>query len=191
MSIKKQLLQEAARLVYEEGITDFQLAKKKAMENSPIARADIPGNDELFQAIKNYAENVASEDNQALLKTQQQIALEAMQFFADYEPAVTDYLAAGIASPHLPISLHLFAPSPEEVIFFLEQENMPYRLFDARLNTGKDYEIFMGIRFFVDDTELELVVFSLDDKRKVVQSSVTGEKVKRLSFSKFNKQLAR
>jgi hypothetical protein len=187
MSIKKQLLQDIARFVYEEGITDFQLAKKKVMENSPIARADIPGNDDVFQAIKAYAENVAREDNQRLLQTQRHIALEAMQFFAEYEPVVTDYLAAGVASPHLPINMHLFASSPEEVIFFLEQENIPYRLFDARLNTGKDFETFMGIRFFVDDTELELIVFSLDDKRKFVQSSVTGEKVKRLNKDKFNR----
>jgi hypothetical protein len=186
MSIKKQRLQAIAQLVYDEGVTDFQLAKKKAMETFPIARTDIPGNDELFQAIKEYADTVATEANQALLKIHQQIALEAMQFFADYEPAVTDYLAAGIASPHLPITLHLFASSPEEVIFFLEQNNMPYRLFDARLLTGKDYEIFMGVRFLVDDTEVELVVFSLDDKRKTVLSSVTGERFKRLNIKKFN-----
>lgn len=183
----KELLILAARFIYEEAYLDFAQVKRKAAKQLGASDAFLPSNEELFQAIKTYVATHHLQHNRKYWLKHYEIANEAMQFLQEYECTVSEFMAEGIANQHLPITLHVFASTPEELILFMEQQNMPCDIHDVRLRFANTWEYKTGIRFFVDETPLEIIVFSHDEKRNVPQGQYTGKPAKRLNKKKFDK----
>ena len=135
---KQQIAVSAASLIYEEG-HDYHSAKQKA--SLGFSEYDIPKNVEIHAELINYANTVAREENTKNLVLQQQIAIEAMQFLSDYEPCIVGQLTEGIASPHAIITLHLFASTHEDVMFFLDTQTIPYEMDEVTKNGKWFYAI--------------------------------------------------
>ena len=185
---KQQIATDAARLIYEDG-HDYYSAKQKA--SLGFFDADIPSNLEVHVALLHYSQTIAPEENSRQLKVQRKIALEAMAFLADFDALLTGQLLDDIASPHCCITLHLFASTHEEVMFFLDNKEIPYETDEAILKVGKGYTQYPCIRFFVDNTKLELVIFPNEQGHKVPPtSSITEKAMKRVSIHKFRKFIA-
>ena len=187
-STKQQIAADAARLIYEDG-HDYYSAKQKA--SLGFLDADIPSNSEIHTALVYYSQTIAPEENSRQLKIQRKIALEAMEFLADFDTLLTGQLLDDIACPHCCITLHLFVSTHEEVMFFLDDKEIPYETDEAILKVGKGYTQYPCISFFVDNTKLELVIFPNERGHKVPPtSSITEKAMKRISIHKFRKLIA-
>lgn len=183
----KELLGLAARLVYQEAYLDFSHVKRKAAKQIGVSDAFLPSHDELFQAIQTYVTTDCFEHNRAYWLKHYEIANEAMVFLKAYEPVVSEFMAEGLANQHLPITLHVFASAPEELILFLEHQGVPCDIHDVRLKLDTVFEYRTEARFFVDDVPFELLVFSQDEKRRVPHGKYTGKPVRRLNEKRFDK----
>ena len=184
---KQQIASDAASLIYENGY-DYYSAKQKSC--SGFINSDTPSNAEIHEALLDYVKNIAPEENQSQLKIQRKIALEAMTFLADYEPLLTGLLLDNIASPHIAITLHLFASTHEEVMFFLSNKEIPYETEEATLKIAKGYTQYPCISFFVDDTKLELIIFPNErGHRQPPVSAVTDKAMKRVTIKNFKNTL--
>lgn len=180
---KQQIASAAASLIYEEGY-DYEIAKHKA--SSSFACTKMPKNSEVYAELLNYVKTTALEKNQQLFLIQKQIALEAMQFLNDYRPLIVGQLLDGIAAPYTAIKLHLFASTHEEVIFFLEQKKISYETHELTLKMGKHYIQYPSLSFFVDKTQLELIIFPDDRQHKIAPiSPINNKPMKRITAKKF------
>ena len=113
--------QETARIIVNQGIRDFGLAKKKAAERLGLRdRGSLPGNAEIEQAVSEHLQLFAGDSHPDLLQTMRQAALSAMEMLAPFTPRLVGPVLNGTADANSAVNLHVFADSAESVAHALE-----------------------------------------------------------------------
>lgn len=191
-NIRQLVADEAARLIFDEGYRDYRLAKNKAAERLGASQpGQQPGNEEIEAALYDYVSLVDPEEQQARLHQHRQIALEALDFLKEFQPYLTGSALDGTSGPHSPITLHLKANRAEDVMFFLEDQHIPFQTHERKLRAGKKQDYYPLLRFFVDNVEVELMIFP--DEGRDLHATVnpqTGKAVRRADYRKLKELLA-
>lgn len=186
--IRQLVADEAARLIYEEGFKDYRVAKLRAAEQLGLSHQNSaqPTNEQIESAIHQRIRLFDAETQPKLLEHHRQVALEAMEFLKAYNPYLTGSALEGTSSEHSAVTLLLAADSPEEVIFFLEDNQIPFQSFDRKVRFGsKQAEFFPLLRFYVDDIEVELMILPHDERFAGSPiSPITGKAMRRADRKK-------
>jgi hypothetical protein len=110
----------AARLMAEDGITDYHHAKKKAARQLGLPEhAAFPDNAEVEAELRAYRLLYQGEDHQELIAALRHTALELLDLLAAFNPYLTGSVLDGTAGEHSRIDILLFADSAKEVEIFL------------------------------------------------------------------------
>ena len=183
---RQVLAQEAARIIVEQGVEDYRLAKIKAAERLGLTdRGSLPGNREIEQAVAEYRMLFQGEDHENLLTTLRRVALSAMDFLSAYSPRLVGPVLAGTAGEHSVVNLHLFADSAEQVAFELHRAGIEYRPFERRYKSRRGQsDCFSAFAFVHDDFDIEATVFPYDGIRQAPMSPVDGRPMRRADKSK-------
>lgn len=185
LQMRQRLAQEAARVLLESGSRDFALAKRKAAEH--LAAHDtrnLPTNIEIEEALAEYQRLFRSEDQPAVLRKLREIAYEAMQFFAEFNPRLVGPVLSGTADTNTTISLHVFSDTFENVSLLLINNNIPFENQDKRLRIGQDnYDTYPAITFFAEGQQIEIVVFSKKHFGVKPISPVDGKPMQRANLT--------
>lgn len=186
--LRQLVAEEAARLIYEDGMRDYRLAKLRAADNLGVRMQGSaqPTNEDVEAAIHQRIQLFDADTQPALLRHHREVALEAMDFLQAYHPYLTGTALEGTSSPYSAVTLYLGADSVEEVMFFLEDQHIPFQIHERRTRLGsKKQEYFPLLRFYVDDVEVELMVFPQDDRFAGAPiSPITGKAMKRADRKK-------
>jgi hypothetical protein len=110
----------AARLMAEDGITDYHLAKRKAARLLGLTEhVAFPDNAEVEAELRAYRTLYQGEDHEEMLAAMRHTALELLELLADFHPYLTGSVLDGTAGEHSNIDILLFADSAKEVEIFL------------------------------------------------------------------------
>lgn len=110
----------AARLMAEDGITDYHLAKRKAARQLGLPEhTAFPDNAEVEAELRAYRSLYQGEEHQELVAALRHTALDLLDLLADFHPYLTGSVLDGTAGEHSSIDLLLFADSAKEVEIFL------------------------------------------------------------------------
>jgi len=179
--MRLRLAQEAARILLESGSHDFALAKRKAAEH--LGAQDtrmLPSNLEVEEALIEYQRLFRSDSQPQHLRKLREVALEAMQFFAEYSPRLVGPVLAGTADTNSSINLHLFADTPETISLFMLNNEIPFESHDKKFNLGNEVsDLFPCFRFLADEQKIELCVFPVSKRAPVPLSPVDGRPMQR------------
>lgn len=190
---RQLVAEEAARLIYEEGYRDYRLAKQKAatrMGASPNGKHQ-PSNEEVEIALRAYISLFADEEQLPILRQHREIAVEAMEFLQDFNPWLTGPALEGTAGPHSAVTLYLVANRAEDIIFFMEEQSMPFQTHERKVRFGKKQDYYPLLRFYADDVEVELMIFPDSTQNQGVPiSPITGRGVQRANLQKVKALLA-
>lgn len=187
--MRQQLAMEAARIMAEEGVNDYQLAKRKAAArlgatSSRNSVHSLPCNEEIQQALEEYLRLFKADSQPAILKKLRQIAVQAMRLLQQFNPRLVGSVLSGTASEHSNLNLHIFADTPKDVILFLMNARIPYesaeKLFVLMNGENASYPVQ---RFTLQGILLEVVVFDIDDIRQAPRSPVDGHPMKRATLA--------
>ncbi|HEX2197477.1 MAG TPA: UDP-N-acetylmuramate--alanine ligase, partial [Burkholderiales bacterium] len=127
----------AARLMAEDGIDDFALAKRKAAKQLGVMDAQaLPGNDEIEAELREYLALYQAEEHPQRIAELRQIALDAMRALEHFNPYLTGPVLKGIAGPYAEIELQLFPDSVKDVEIFLLDRNLSYDTREGRRYAG-------------------------------------------------------
>ena len=119
-STRASIASAAARLMAEDGITDYHLAKKKAARQLGLPEhTAFPDNAEVEAELRAYRSLYRGEDHEEMLAALRQTALEVMELLAPFNPYLTGSVLDGTAGEHSTIDILLFADSAKEVEIFL------------------------------------------------------------------------
>ncbi len=178
---RKVLAQEAARIIVEQGIEDYRVAKLKAAERLGMsARGALPGNTEIEQAVSEHLELFGGESHLDLLRVLRRAALSAMELLDPFAPRLVGPVLHGTASANSPVNLHVFADDAETVAIRLQEHAIQYRPFERRLKSRRDRsETFAAFRFMQDESPIEATVFPVDGVRQAPISPVDGKPMRR------------
>jgi hypothetical protein len=175
------LAQEAARIIVEQGIEDYRVAKLKAAERLGMsARGSLPGNTEIEKAVSEHLQLFGRESHLDLLRVLRRAALSAMELLAPFTPRLVGPVLHGTASANSPVNLHVFADNAETVAVRLQEYSIRYRPFERRLKSRRDRsETFAAFRFMQDESAIEATVFPVDGVRQAPISPVDGKPMRR------------
>jgi hypothetical protein len=179
--LRQAVADEAARIMREQGVDDYLLAKRKAADRLGVTDASIlPRNTEIEAALMAHQRLFAADRHEADLAGLRRSALEAMRLLADFQPRLVGPVLAGTASPHSEINLHLFTESPEAVSIRLEERGVPHEVLERRLRYERDRTVtYPALRFVAGRQTVDAVVFPLDGIRQAPCSPVDGKPMRR------------
>ena len=149
---RRRIAVEAARLISEQGIRDYALAKRKAAERLGIfADSALPKNAEIDEALREHQRLFDGDDQPQRLRVYREAAREALIFFARFEPRLVGAVLDGSADRHSAVCLHVFCDEPETVAQFLDEYAVPYDTDERTLRLTRDIERVCPVFTFAAD----------------------------------------
>ena len=174
-AMRARIAAAAARIMAEEGIDDFALAKRKAVRRLGAPQSEaLPGNEEIEVALREYLALYQAEEHPERITELRRIALEAMRALEHFSPYLTGPVLAGLAGPYAQIDLQLFPESSKEVELFLLDRNIAYEASDERRYTGDRVRAVAVISLTWQGVPLRLSVFDPRDERSALRTSLAG-----------------
>ena len=165
----------AARIMAEEGIDDFALAKRKAARRLGAADSEaLPANDEIEAELREYLALYQAEAHPQRIGELRRAALEAMRALERFSPYLTGPVLSGIAGPYAEIELQLFPESSKEVELFLLDRGVDYEASDERRYTGDRARAVAIISTEWQGVPLRLSVFDPRDERAAMKTTQAG-----------------
>ena len=134
-NIRLSIANKAAEIIMEEGITDYQYAKKKAVRYLDLDIVDLlPSNDEIDKALLDYRLIFKAELDIELVKTIKTEALRIMKFFESFNPYFVTQLSDGLLPKYPIIQINLFSDNMKEVEYILLNNNIPFETKDFNIS---------------------------------------------------------
>lgn len=189
---RRRLAHEAARLIAESGIHDYQLAKRKAASRLGIHDdASLPRNQEIENALREYQRLFAGPDHADLLRSRREAALQAMAFFSGFSPRLVGPVLDGTADIQSPVQLHLHSDDEEAVARFLEDQRIPAGARVRRLRMDRERNADVTVwGFIADGVDFEVAVLPRQALRQAPLSVVDEQPMARASASQLATLLA-
>ena len=192
--LRQLVAQQAARMMAEDGVSDYGYAKKKAGRQLGVVDANcLPSNAEIEEEIRLFHDIYNSDDQPEALRILRQDALATMQIFARFNPHLTGSVLDGTAGQYAETHIHLFADSAKDVEIFLLNQQIPYDSNDKsyrvrdrksgdKKTSGKYSERLKVPMFTLEGPNgfIKLSVFEFDDIRFSTKSVVSGANAERL-----------
>ncbi|KRG44989.1 hypothetical protein ARC78_04035 [Stenotrophomonas pictorum JCM 9942] len=188
-----RIAQEAARLITESGIHDFEQARRKAAERLGIHDETLlPRLADVEQAVREHQRLFGSTTQPGALRQRRESALQAMQFLHAFRPRLSGAVLTGVAGDNSPVILHLHSDDTEAVQHFLHDQHIPAeaRTWSLQLagQTGRRH--YPGWEFTADGIAFELVVLPEDALRHPPASADDGKPLPRATLAQLRQLLA-
>ena len=182
---RQMVAHEAARIIVDQGIQDFRIAKLKAADRLGLNnRGSLPGNREIQQAVSEHHQIFGRESHFDLLVSFRRTALAAMEILSPFSPRLVGPVLNGTAAVNSTINLHVFSDTPELIAMKLDENSLRWRSYERRLKSHRDHaETFAGYRFHHVDLAIEATVFPIDGMRQAPISAVDGQPMRRADSS--------
>ncbi|MDH5835586.1 hypothetical protein [Luteimonas kalidii] len=188
---RHRLAHEAARLMAEGGIRDFQQAKRKAAERLGIHDdASLPRNREIEDALREYQRLFVGDRHARELRTRREAALRALEFFSRFDPRLVGPVLDGTADARTPVSLQLYSDDADAVARFLEESGIPAEPRSRRLRLDRLREAEFPVWLFAaEDLAFELTVLPDVALRQAPLSGVDEKPMRRASATQLRQLL--
>jgi len=182
---RRAVCEEAARIMADESVRDFQLAKHKACEHLGLnhRRTPLPTNREIESAVLTRLRLFSGQSLADSLREIRRQATELMHLFAAFRPRLVGALLRGNITLDTRIELHMFAENPEDVADHLDRNNIPCQVFDKRVRfAGNRFVRIPGFRFSFGEKFVELLIFSTKQLREAPICPIEGKPMRRANL---------
>ena len=160
-SNRASIASAAARLMAEDGITDYHQAKRKAARQLGLPEhTAFPDNAEVEAELRVYRSLYQEEGHAELIAAMRHTALELLDLLAEFHPYLTGSVLDGTAGEHSKIDILLFADSAKEVEIFLLNRGIDVRHVESR---NERVEAVLLIQ--TDTVDANLVILSRQQER--------------------------
>lgn len=178
--VRSRIAHVAARLMAQDGIEDYALAKRKAARQCGAGDSrELPTNEEIDDALRDYQSLYDQGEHQARLKRLRQLALDVMRDLGQFNPHLTGSVLSGSAGKYADIDLQLFADSVKTVELYLLDRGIPYKTGQQRLYSGDDPCDVPVFTFQVGDIPIRIEVLLSHDLRRPLRRRPGGKTVER------------
>jgi hypothetical protein len=182
--MRARIAAAAARIMAEDGIDDFALAKRKAARQLGAADTEaLPRNDEIEAELRAYRALYQAEEHAERIAELRRIALDAMRTLERFNPYLTGPVLKGTAGPYAEIELQLFPESAKEVEIFLLERRVPYTTHEGRRFSGDRAHAMSVFSLAWEDAALKLSVFDPRDERLALKTSQAGRVMERAGIA--------
>src|SRR5258706_11725550 len=176
--MRARIAAPAARIMAEDGIDDFALAKRKAARQlGAVDTHSLPRNDEIEAELRAYRALYQAGEHPELVAELRRMALDAMRALERFSPYLTGPVLSGLAGPYAEIDLQLFPDSAKDVEIFLLDRNITFSTQEGRRYSG---DRARGVSLICLDWQghpVRLAISDPRDERVVLKTSHAGPAV--------------
>ncbi len=187
---RRYLAHQIARLMWEESIEDFRLAKEKAVRRFGLRQAELPDNQEIAQELGAYSALFAGDQVNSRREILLLTGSKLMQLLEDYSPRLVGLEPEAALTPNSSLHIHVFSEHPEALDLFLQERGIGYQLEDRRFRFGREeYEYRPTYEFVFEGIEVKAAVFADLARSRVPLSPVDGRPMSRLTVRQVSELL--
>jgi hypothetical protein len=156
----------AGKLMAEDGIGDYSVAKRKAAAILGLpANARLPENAEVECELRAYQRLFQEREQSERLADLRRKAVDFMEIVQRFNPYLSGAVLDGTAGRGADIDIQLFTDSAKDVVIFLLDEHIDYRHSVPRSERAEAVLTVDG-----GGTAINLVVYSRQDERVVFRT---------------------
>ncbi len=165
-NLRRHLAYIAARMMAEDGITDFATAKTKAARQAGLGEANLlPDNHEIEAALREYQGLYQKEEQPGQLRRLREVAVTVMREFDAFRPALVGSVLSGTATQFSDVNLQLFTDDVKALTMFLLNHRYRFEEGTRRVSRGGRLDEVPQISLEVEDVTVRLTVLDRDDER--------------------------
>jgi len=189
--MRARIAAAAARLMAEDGIEDFALAKRKAARQLGAADTQsLPANEEIETELRAYRALYQGEEQRTRIKALRTVALDAMRLLATFNPYLSGPVLKGTAGRYADIDLQLFTDDHKAVEFFLLNRALPYEVSEQRHFRGDEPRPVPVLRLEWQGFPVNVAVYASKDERSSLKATPAGRPIERAGISAVSALLA-
>jgi hypothetical protein len=178
--MRTRIAATAARIMAEDGVDDFALAKRKAARQLGASDThSLPGNDEIEVELRAYQSLYQGDEQRERIRTLRALALDAMRTLAAFRPYLAGPVLKGTAGRYADIELQLFTDDHKAVELFLLNRDLPYETGEQRHYCGDEPRDVVVLKLEWDGVPLTLAIYAEKDERSAMKTSAAGRPMER------------
>jgi len=182
--MRQRIAATAARLMAEDGIDDYALAKRKAARQlGAEATQALPGNEEIEQQLRAYQALYQGEEQRARLQFLRRQALELMDRLQAFRPYLCGPVLRGTAGRYSDVDLQLFTDDAKAVELFFLNQGIAYDVAQQRHFAGDQMRAVSVLQVEWNEIHANIAVFAANDERALLKTSPVGRPIERAGLA--------
>jgi hypothetical protein len=178
--MRARIAAAAARLMAEDGVDDFALAKRKAARQLGAGDTQsLPANEEVEAELRAYQSLYQGDEQRERVRALREVALAAMQSLAGFRPYLSGPVLKGTAGRYADVDLQLFTDDLKAVELFLLNRSVPYEIAEVHHYCGDEVRVVPVLRIEWDDVPVNLAVYAAKDERSALKATPLGRSIER------------
>lgn len=182
---QSEITMEAARIICEESVFDYRVAKMKAVQRLHLgSRAPMPENARIQKAVIEYQRIFGGQEYAEHLIELRRVAVQVMKLLSPFEPRLVGAVVSGATAQMQRIQLHAFPDQPEAIDVFLQERGIAVEPAERnyRYPDGRELEIPL-VRFEAGEISVDVAAFDIEDLRSAPVSPTDGLPMRRLTLA--------
>ncbi len=191
--LRRKIAWEAARLIYQQQVSEYYAAKMKAarrIHKGWVKPRDLPSNAEIRDELQTLARTHEGPARQDPLLAMRLSALNMMHHLKLFQPRLVGSVLTGNIRQDSAIDLHLFCDNLASVSGALDQLDLSYRIERKRIRKADRQRTYTYLHVKAD-YPLELTVYPSELVKRHFKSSLTGKPMPRVSLAELEQLLNR
>jgi hypothetical protein len=163
-SLRREIAALAARMMAEDGISDFGFAKRKAARQLGALASDVlPNNLEIEAELRAWQALYQDEEQPQRLFEMRSAAIEVMRLLADFRPYLAGGAVDGTAGRYSELEIELYPESAKEVEIFFLNQGLSYEHREPRRPAPNAAEAILS--FDWDEVPVRLSIYPAGSER--------------------------
>ena len=182
--MRLQIAAAAARLMAQDGIDDFALAKRKAARQLGVGDTQaLPGNDEIEVQLRAYQGLYQEQEQRERLRDLRLQAVTMMKEIEIYRPYLTGQVLSGVAGRYGEIDLQVFTDNAKSLELLFLNRGIEYSVAERRHWIGGEARSITVLAVDWMGTQANISVLGEKDERVALRTSPSGRVVERAALS--------
>ena len=185
--LRRQILFEAARLMYSRQESEYYRAKLKAARRickGWVKPSDLPSNQEIRDEINRFAFTWEGDSRFEKLQDMRVEALRYLRLLKAFRPKLIGSVLTGHVRKGSDIDIHVFSNSVEGIERILDQEGVVYDVEQKAIRKFNEERIYTHVHV-QERFPVELTVYSKSQANYVFKSSITGKPIESATLPQF------
>jgi hypothetical protein len=191
-NLRRHIAYIAARMMAEDGVTDYHAAKLKAARQAGLTDSHLlPDNSEIEEALREYQELYQKDEQPAHLRRLREVAVKVMRDFDSFRPALVGSVLSGTAGQFSDVNLQVFTDDTKALTMFLLNRRYRFEEGSRRMRRGERVDEVPQIILDVEDVTVTLTVLDRDDERVAPRRADAAQVPQRARLAEVEALLAR
>ncbi|MDD9893428.1 MAG: hypothetical protein OXT49_07985 [Gammaproteobacteria bacterium] len=182
---KHDIAEAAARIMHDQCLQDYGLAKRKALEALSLpAHSALPENQLINAALQEHMALFATAADHEWTEKLIEAAKQASIFLANFPHYIGGSLAFKAAKQEDRLEIHLYDDTPESLLWQLQDHGIPYREQERIVRINRNTEVsYPCFSFVANDVPVSITVFP-DSRPRPRPCDIDGSPLPRIKQGK-------